>query len=267
MSAKQTIEGEGSDKKRATSPRFPSTSLSKSLENLGKIYGKERRTPTPREAAVKHLGYSSISGASAPVLGSLAHFGLVEECGQGRLRVTALGEAILLPKSEGERTESLIQALHHPKMFSTLLQRYGVGHLPSDETMRIDLIRDFGFTEAAAQSFIRSFRTSIEFANPTSNPFELKDSIRELDESYEVVAPTRPDKEQSSSLGHNTVVNSVAHSAKIQSIDGPLSQRTKAELHIDGPLGPEELKRLKVWIERIALPWAEFRTFMDEEQD
>lgn len=162
-------------KTKDRSPDYPATSLRQAVENTKKLYEKDRQSWTASEVAVKHLGYSGLSGSSRTTLSAMKKFGLIEYRG-GDLRVTELGMAILLPTTPEEAGEALEKCLHSPKIYSELYEEYPGWELPSEETMEARLIRDRKFNPNAIRGFIRDLKESIDYAGAKARRQDQVDS-------------------------------------------------------------------------------------------
>ncbi|AUQ55996.1 hypothetical protein K4L02_17060 [Phaeobacter inhibens] len=62
---------------RPRSPAYPNFPLEKALVMISDIFEADRRNIIDRETAAKHVGYSSLSGASDKVLDALKHYNLL----------------------------------------------------------------------------------------------------------------------------------------------------------------------------------------------
>ncbi len=126
---------------RSQSPGYPNFALPKGIELVRKIFSADRRNPIDREVAAKHLGYSSVSGASDKVLGSLGHFGLIEKAGKGQVRVTQTAVDILHPASPEGKKRALQQAAFNPSIFEDIRAHFSDG-LPSEAALKSWLMRE-----------------------------------------------------------------------------------------------------------------------------
>jgi hypothetical protein len=146
---------------RMQSPGFPNMSLSKAIYRVRLIHDKDRRNPIDREVAAKHMGFSSLSGASDKALGSLAHYGLLEKAGKGQTRVSDLAVDILLPDSPDAYKKALWQAAYSPAVFSEIRTRFADG-LPSPEALKSWLIRE-NFVDSAINPVITAYLETCRF--------------------------------------------------------------------------------------------------------
>lgn len=140
---------------RVRSPGYPSISLGKALEITAKLYAANRTNGIDRDAAVRDMGYSGITGASGKMLANLVHYGLVEKAGKGGVRVTSLAVDILHPENESTRRAALHSAAFQPDLFSELRSKFP-GGAASENAIRSYLMRQ-GFSDVAVDPAISSF--------------------------------------------------------------------------------------------------------------
>jgi hypothetical protein len=249
---------------RQKSPSYPSYPLEQALVAVRKIYDKDRRVASSRDIAAKHMGYTATSGSGLRMLATLSQFALILGAGNGKIRVSELAESLLHPRDKREKATLLLQALHSPKLFGQLIDEHGLEHLPSDENLRSHLVRTYHFSPTTADDFLRCFRHSVAYVRDhasevLSQTIEASQDDEVEDEDIEV----KPAEQQSSRADRNQPAKTTAEHV----VDGPLSSRTRVELSIYGPLGKAEAQRLKVWLERIVQPWAEFRILEAEDEE
>src|ERR1700741_2523810 len=149
--------------RRQRSPLYPSDGLETCAKNAKKIYDAEKRSTTSNLVAAKHLGYTSLSGASRTALASMKRFGLlVEEAGE-KVRVSDEAVKLLMAPDDDVRLPLLRHIALKPDIIRELLAEHPDG-LPSDDTLKYKLVADRGFGEDAAKALIRSLRETVRFA-------------------------------------------------------------------------------------------------------
>jgi hypothetical protein len=99
-------------------------SLAKTISLAKIIHDKDRQSPIDRIVAAKHIGYTSLSGASEKVLACLSHYGLAERTGKGELRISDLAVDILHPHTQQDKRQALLQAAFRPRIFAELRERF-----------------------------------------------------------------------------------------------------------------------------------------------
>ena len=255
MTATMTTADEGKQR----NPRYPAFSLEQALNAVKKVYEKDRRIATMRDVAAKHMGYSGNNGSSARMLASVIQYGLLEDVGQGKVRVTELSEAIIHPKDEHERSALLNKAIYHPKTFNFFLNKHGLERMPSDDTLKTELIREMHFTAEAAADFLKSLKQSIGYVRTMQPATGFAGAERDTKNNL-------PPNETQDSRETKLEVEEPQKERGEQWIDGPLSNQTRAELRVWGPIGINEVKRLKRWLDNIVKPWADFHVLEDDEK-
>ncbi|HLY89782.1 MAG TPA: hypothetical protein VKQ27_12435 [Acetobacteraceae bacterium] len=129
--------------------------LGEAIELIKKLHANNRTNPVDREAAVKEMGYASLSGRSAKVLSDLSHFGLLEKSGTGSVRVARRAVEILYPESGESQQQALHEAAGTPSLFAELNEHFDDG-LPSENALRSYLMRK-SFASAAIPPVIKSY--------------------------------------------------------------------------------------------------------------
>lgn len=162
--------------KRQRSPGFPSISLEDAISRLRVIYQFDKRAFTTAQTILTHLGYKgNTSGTAGRVVAALKHFGLLEEK-NGQYRVSDVGFRLLhLPEDSSERKELIKELALAPPVFARVFLNYE-GDIPSDDTLKSHLIFSEKFNPDSVDHFIRVFRETIGFANPTASPYNQDES-------------------------------------------------------------------------------------------
>lgn len=162
---------------KTRSPNYPVISLEDALSKLRLIYEKHQRYPASRETLVQLMGYSGLSGTSAPVVSALAKYGLIEGYGETR-RVSELGQDLMLhQKGDLEYTKALRTAASQPAFFQDLREAFPSG-LPSDHSLRAALVKR-GFNPKAIEGAVRAYRETLEFVESEAG----EEKTEALDES------------------------------------------------------------------------------------
>lgn len=148
---------------RKKSPRAPSISLEDAVARALAIYARERRHAAPVDVVAQDIGYKGANnGAAMSTLASLRYYGLVERPQDGVLQVVKEVEDYEYTPSEDRRRELLQTWVKTPPVFADLLERFPHG-LPSEKSLRWELVQR-GFSPIAAESALRAFLRSVEFA-------------------------------------------------------------------------------------------------------
>ena len=154
--------------KKGRSPSYPGISLAVAVERAKALYERERQHETPLSTAMGHWGFTKRSGPGLSTAAALRKFGLLEYIGHGedqRVKLTNLALDILLdPDPQGAIQRAALSPTIHRELFA----EYGAD-LPSDATLRYNLIRKRGFTEVGADEFIPQWKRTIDYAQLDSS--------------------------------------------------------------------------------------------------
>src|ERR1051326_2433704 len=95
---------------KVRSRNYPQIGLPAAVERVGGVDDRERRGRVAQEAAVRHLGYSSMNGASMGVLSALKKFALLE--GEGAdVQVTQDAVTVLVDTPDSPDRRAAIRPL------------------------------------------------------------------------------------------------------------------------------------------------------------
>jgi len=167
-------------------PAYPYIDLAKAVEKATVIADKgAARQTMPPEAFYKLWGMGAKSSASRQTMAALNYYDLVEYVGRGKdrkVKLTDLALRITLDKrpDSNERSDAIKQAAVQPSIFRELHEKYAP-FFPDDVVIETYLKIDKQFSEEAARTAIRHFRTSMEFAGLDKPSVEPKDSQSDMD--------------------------------------------------------------------------------------
>ena len=148
---------------RKKSPRAPSMPLDEAIDRTAKAYARDRLHPSPTDVMAQHLGYKNANnGAALQALASLRYYGLMERPSEGLLAVSKAFESYHYAPDEQLKRKLQVAWLRSPPVFAELLDKYAEG-LPSDPTLRHELITQKQFAPPAAENLISVLRRSVEF--------------------------------------------------------------------------------------------------------
>ena len=172
-------------KSRHRSPNYPGINLRTATEKITNWYKADGLVASPRDAALKHMGYEKVTSEAGRVLSALRSFGLIAES-DGRIKLTARAVDIVARPSEDLKRQQAIQdAGLGPAIYRTLLKEYSLP-LPSDTTIQSELIASKGFNPKSVKDFLKDFRVTLEFAgitaSTTTSSDSADDSINEVPE-------------------------------------------------------------------------------------
>jgi hypothetical protein len=145
---------------RVRSPNYPAISLPEAIEKVRAIRTKEQHLAAPREVIAKHIGFGGINGGSSRVISALMRYGLLEEAGNDRLRVSPLAMQILVPLSSEQRAAAIKEAAEMPPLFQAIVAEYG-GTRPSEENLRAYLAHQ-SFALDAIDRVIQIYKDTVD---------------------------------------------------------------------------------------------------------
>lgn len=156
-------------KRKSRSPSYPSIDLETAIKRAEALYAHEARHFAPIAAILSHWDYGPKSSGGLLAVAALKRYGLLEDRGssqQREARVSDLALRILADArpDSSDRLAAIREAALSPRIHRDLWDEYS-GSLPSDATLRFNLITGRGFTSAGADDFIRQFRLTVQFAH------------------------------------------------------------------------------------------------------
>jgi hypothetical protein len=155
-------------KRKGRSPNYPGIDLGLALERAKTLWERERHHDVPNELILKHWGYGPKSGGGSVAFAALKRFGLMEDGGNGRARLTPRALNILLAEREGRRDEVLIrEAALLPTMHKEMWDKHRAA-LPSDENLKFELEMR-GFTPGGAAEFLSEWKRTMKYAGLTGD--------------------------------------------------------------------------------------------------
>jgi hypothetical protein len=253
---------ESSNQQRQRSPRYPSSNLESCIEKLHVLQKKIGKSTALRDEASVHLGLTPRTGGTNQLFASMAQFGLIQDAGVGMIRITALGIAITTPMDVTEFAESAKSAFFTPKIFQSLYSEHG--NPPSSEgTIYTVLLRAYDFQMAAARECARTFLSSLNYIHSLGSILEKSNATNETEE--EVKTNAQDTKIELTSV--SKLVNNTANIIEGESIQNRLSKRTSIQIIVNGPIGSDEEKRLKLWLEKVLNPWLSSKAIKDQFED
>lgn len=188
--------------KKNRSTAYPVISIEEAILLMEVIKNKLGRDKYSRKLMIEALGHSKDGGYGARKIAALAHYGLIKREGNV-YSYENITERILLPKSQEEKRQALVEVVHNPKLFKKLIERYDGQSLP--DLLDSVLSRDYNINENVTKKVTDIFIKSIEYAGLYKNGVIVnKKSDVGLDrESDEVKSEV---KEQNNNLGKNKLI-------------------------------------------------------------
>ena len=229
----------------------PGISLEEAIGRAETFLNEEHFNQVPAVTALEHWGYGKKSSSGQRVLAALNHYGLFEQSGQGsgrKVRLSGRGKVLLLKEqNDPEWIESCRDAALAPTIHRKLWDKWSEhGQLPSDKTIRWELMQ-MGFNPKTIQSFSRTFRATLEFANL------LDDGVRDTPSGGSDASdlrepePDAPAEEPESSprTADRPMPSTDAVTTKDWDLDIPLVSGGQAVLRIPIPLSETDFELVK----------------------
>jgi hypothetical protein len=172
---------------RTRSTSHPAFGLATAIQKARLIHQAEQTAPVPFVVAVKHLGFSGPTGPALRALAALKMFGIMTE-EAGHYRLTNEGLAVLT-QQEGAR-DALGQMALRPEVFRQILAKYPE-QLPSNQSLKATLVRDFRLTEATADTIIVALHETLDFVRGSAAS-SMSNGTPHSDASVHEVAGAEP---------------------------------------------------------------------------
>jgi hypothetical protein len=167
MSPENTTAPEKDKKPRHRSPNYPAIGLRSAVGKISAVFKEDGLAPSPKLAAFKHMGFDKMHGEAARVLSALKSFGLIEESNE-RIKLTQRGiDTVARPEGDAQHSSALREALVGPGIYRELIADYRQHGLPSDMSLKSELVAGKKFNPNSVDGFVRDFRDSLEFAGIT----------------------------------------------------------------------------------------------------
>ena len=146
---------------RLRSPGYPNMDMPQAIVFIEQLYSENRTYPMDREVAAVTIGHSGLTGPAGKKLASLIQYGLLEKYAKNEVRVSSMGESILHPDDESERSECLAASAYKPLLFNELRERFPDG-VPSEGNLRSYLLKK-GFSDVAVPRVIKAYLGTCAF--------------------------------------------------------------------------------------------------------
>lgn len=149
------------------SPSYPGLDLEEAINKVKKLWEAEHKNETPPEVVAKHWEYSHKASPFLVAIASLKKYGLLESGNDGMrsVKVSKLAMQILLGGDEeaADRAKATQEAALKPAIFLEFWKKYGK-NLPSDGSLKQQLLVSKNFTPSGAETFIKTYRKTLSFA-------------------------------------------------------------------------------------------------------
>lgn len=149
------------------SPSFPFISLGKALDRARQVADAHKRIATRVVTVADTWGYGQQSSGLQQTISALKGYGLLEIIGKGpdrKIQLTDLVWRILHDQRPGAKEQAIKEAALRPRLFAEYAQHW-LPERPGDNHCISELHLDRGFTQVAAELFLRVFDETATFAN------------------------------------------------------------------------------------------------------
>ena len=177
MAEQAVVPPKKDQKPRHRSPNYPAIGLRGAVGKIEALYKADGLAASPKDAALKHMGYEKFHSEAARTLSALKSFGLIEETAD-RLKLTQRGIEIVA-RSQGDpiREKAIKEAAVDPEIYQLIMDYYRPTGFPSDASLKSDLITVRKFNPTAVDGFMQDFKDTLEFAGLSDlKVFESKQS-------------------------------------------------------------------------------------------
>ena len=238
-SANATTDAEGSTPTR--SPSFPFIDLEAAIERAQQFYEAEHRNAAPSDVAVSHWGYTPKSSGGKQTLGALRAYGLLT--GTGRVSLTSRALKIVVLGAP-DRDKAIQEAALAPEEFNKLWTKHGQ-ELPSDQSLRHELLINRGFNDNAVDRFINNYKTTVAFARlGDSDTMSLAD-----EDTEQTNAPLRGSSMQAQVVSPKPASAAApAFATEVPPVTFPLPRGNVVEIRLKSRVTPAEFEQLtQLW--------------------
>lgn len=145
--------------------QFPFINLEKSVARAKQLYdadqrGNEMSVPT----AFAVWGYSEKSSGGFQTISALKAYGLLEESGAGKVKLTKHAMDYFRDERDEHRAQRLQDFATNPPFLMDLFNHWGA-HVPSDTVARSYLKIDRGMNEQSSRAVLNIYKENIALAN------------------------------------------------------------------------------------------------------
>jgi hypothetical protein len=152
-------------KSRHRSPNYPSFGLRAAVEKIQSLYKAGGLAPLMKITALKQMGLNKDDANAARHVAALKSFGLIEELGNDRLKLTQRGvDIVARQEGEPQRSAALRAAVNGPQVYRALLTEYAASGIPPDAALKSELIAVKRFNPNVVDDFIKDFRDTLDFS-------------------------------------------------------------------------------------------------------
>ena len=164
--ASDTVNDSAIKAKRPRSPNYPFVSLDTALQRLAALETYFGRHAVPANKAGLAWGMKGDSSQAGQTLAALKGFGFVDYSGSGdnlQASLTDDARTYLRAQQDDIKQKVVKRAALKPKILASYFEKWGIDRPPNPVCLD-ELALKGGFTDAAAESFLKVYDGTIAFA-------------------------------------------------------------------------------------------------------
>lgn len=166
-------------KHRLRSPGYPLIDLKEAIHRTMILWRKDKSNPIPKEVSYEHLGYKTKGGYAGRIVAALKHFGLISEK-HGDIILTQDAIDLAIHEPEDENYINIIKKIAlNPVIYNKIYNEYK-GAIPSNATLKVKLIKDYGFNPDKVSNFINNFHSTLNYAELSEEEIEIDEMATNL---------------------------------------------------------------------------------------
>jgi hypothetical protein len=162
---------------RVRSPNYPLVSLPEAISKVTAFYQAEQHLAAPKEVVAKHIGYASYHSLAARMISAIEKYGLLEETGGDKVKVSTLAMSILYPKTAEEKQKAINEAAFTPTLFAAIRDEWQ-GSMPSEQNLRVYLVRR-KFASDALDKVIQIYRETMTLVTSPGGGYVSSNGARD----------------------------------------------------------------------------------------
>lgn len=133
-------------------------------DTVGKVKMLQESTlPATKQDIAKAMGYKGLNGTSYTVISVSIDYGLLEEVGEDKLKLSTIALDILSPADGTKHREAVQKAAFTPPLFKELWESFR--HSSPEDAELIDSLKQLGLHPNKIEGALRAYRETIEFVN------------------------------------------------------------------------------------------------------
>ncbi|WP_420147198.1 hypothetical protein [Spirosoma sp.] len=158
----EPVEADKEKRVLERSAAYPGSTIEYTIEFVAALKKSFQKGKFKREDIMAVLKRGS-TGVKRDI-SAAAQYGLVDKAAGTGYKLTSLAEHILQPYSPEEKLDNVGECFRNPKLYQSLIETYKGQVLPTDEVLKVVLIRQHGITSVAAPQAVEIFIQNADYA-------------------------------------------------------------------------------------------------------